>query len=179
MAIRLGTESRDKSLLVPTNYRCGVLHTNAQVPAQKGVLNIQNLYDDYCFLWCILGHIHSIALNNKPERLYNHRKYFNELDISGLNFPLKFSNTPKFETLNPSISVNVLVYENNEVFPLYASKHRDRKYHVNLLMISRIEGKFTTCSLGTCPLSYMEALNTMDTRTCVRTPSIASRRCVC
>ena len=32
----------DKSLPVPTNYRCGVLHTNAQVPIQKGVLNNQH-----------------------------------------------------------------------------------------------------------------------------------------
>ena len=50
-----------------------------------------------------------------------------ELSTTGLNFPLKFSDTPKFENLNSTISVNVLVYENKEVFPLYASKHRDRK----------------------------------------------------
>ena len=58
------------------------------------------------------------------------------------HFPLKFTDTPKFETINPTISVNVLVHENNEVFPLYASKHRDRKYHVNVLIISNNEGKF-------------------------------------
>ena len=61
---------------------------------------------------------------------------------AGLNFPLKFSDTSKFEILNPTIIVNVLVFENNEVFPLYASKHRDRIHHVNLLMISNSEGKF-------------------------------------
>ena len=49
---------------------------------------------------------------------------------------------PKFENLNPSISVNVLVFENNEVFPLYASKYRERKHLVNLLMISNNNGKF-------------------------------------
>ena len=64
------------------------------------------------------------------------------MNITGLNFPLKFSDIPKFEILNPTISVNVLVYKNNEVFSLYASKHRDRKHHVNLLMISNSEGKF-------------------------------------
>ena len=106
----------------------------------KGVLNIQNLKDDYCFLWCIVGHIYRV--DKHAYQLYNYRKYFNELDISGLNFPLKFTDTPKFENLNPTISINVLVYENNEVFPLYASKHRDRKHHVNLLMISNNAGKF-------------------------------------
>ena len=65
-----------------------------------------------------------------------------ELNIAGLNFPLKFSDTPKFETLNQTTTVNVLVFENKEVFPLYASKHRDRKHHLNLLMLSNGEGKF-------------------------------------
>ena len=106
----------------------------------KGVLNIQNLKDDYCFLWCILAHIHRV--DKHAFKLYNYKKYFNELHIAGLNSPLKFSDTPKFENLHPSISVNVLVFENNEVFPLYASKHRDRKHHINLLMISNNEGKF-------------------------------------
>ena len=65
-----------------------------------------------------------------------------ELNTTGLKIPLKFSDTAKFETLNTTISVNVLVCENNEVFPLHASKHRDRKYHGNLLVISSHEGKF-------------------------------------
>ena len=58
MAVRLRAESVDKSLPLPSNYLDGIIHTNTQVPVQKGVLNILNLKDDYCFLWCILGHIH-------------------------------------------------------------------------------------------------------------------------
>ena len=65
-----------------------------------------------------------------------------ELCTTSLQFPLKFSDTPKFENLNPSISVTVLVFKNNEVFPLYASNHCDRKHHFNLLVISNSEGKF-------------------------------------
>ena len=65
-----------------------------------------------------------------------------ELSTTSLQFPLKFSDTPKFENLNRSISVNVLVFQNIEVFPLYASKHRDRKHHINLLLISNNEVKF-------------------------------------
>ena len=60
-----------------------------------------------------------------------------ELNTTGLHFPLKYSDTAKFENINPSISVNVLVFENNEVYPLY-----DRKYHINLLMIFNSEGKW-------------------------------------
>ena len=69
---------------------------------------------------------HIYRVDKHTYEVSNYRKYFNELDISGLHFPLKYSDIAKFETLNPTISVNVLVFENNEVFPLYASKHRDR-----------------------------------------------------
>ena len=107
---------------------------------KKGVLNIQNLQDDFCFLWCVLAHIHRV--DQHAARTSKYEDFMHELNTTGLNFPRKYSDTPTFETLNPTISVNVLVFENNEVFPPYASKHRDRKHHVNLLMISNSEGKF-------------------------------------
>ena len=87
----------------------------------KGVLIIQNIKDDFYFLWCILAHIHRVDHNASGPSKYEH--FMHELNTTGLQFPIKFSDTPIFENLNPTISVNVLVYENNEVFPLYASKH--------------------------------------------------------
>ena len=106
----------------------------------KGVLNIQNLNDDFCFLWCVLAHIHRV--DQHAVKTSKYENFMHELNTTGLQFTLKYSDTSKFETLNPTISVNVLVFENNVVFPLYASKHRDRIHHVNLLMISNREGKF-------------------------------------
>ena len=135
VAFRLGAESSDKSVPVPTDCWSRSYIETSKFLHCKGVLNIQNLKDDYCFLWCILAHIHRV--DKHKFKLYYYKKYINELDIAGLNFPLKFSDTLKFENLNPSICVNVWFFENNEVFTLYASKHRDRKHHVNLLMISK------------------------------------------
>ena len=106
----------------------------------KWVLNIQNLKDEYCFLWCILAHIH--RADKHAVRTSKYEPLMHELNTTGLQFPLKFSDTPKFEILNPTNSVNILVYENNEVSPLYASKQRYRIHHVYLLMISNSEGKF-------------------------------------
>ena len=103
----------------------------------KDVLNIQNLRNDYCFLWSILSHIHRV--DKHAIRTSKYEPFMNELNTTGLQFPLKFSDRTKFENLNPTISVNVLVYENNEVFPLNAFKHRDRIHHINLLMISKNE----------------------------------------
>ena len=106
----------------------------------KGIVNIQNEHDDYCLLWSVLAHIHSVERNQ--NKLFHYRKYFNELNTTDLQFPLKHTDVPKLKKNNPSISVNVIVFENKEVFPVYASKHRDRPHHVSVLMISNHEGKF-------------------------------------
>ena len=119
-----------------TTIGAGSFIETPKLLCHKGVIDIQNEYDDYCLLWSILAHIHRVERN--PNRLYHYRKYFNELNIIDLQFLLKHTDVPKFEKINPSISVNVLVFQNKEVFPLYASKHRDRPHHV----ISNDEGKF-------------------------------------
>ena len=69
VAFRRGTESSDKSLPVPTDYRGGVLQTPKSLHS-KGVLNILNLKEDYCFLWCILAHIHRVKKH--ADELYNY-----------------------------------------------------------------------------------------------------------
>ena len=103
-----------------------------------------------------------------------------ELNTTGLKFPLKFSNTPKFEALNPTVIVNVLVFENNEVFPLYASKYRDRKHHVNLLMISNSEGKFHYLLVRDLyALVYGRTNHQHPMCPSLHTASIASRKRVC
>ena len=71
------------------------------------VLNIQNFKDDFCFLWCILVHIHGVDHNE--ARTSKYELLMHELNTTGLQFPLKLSNTPEFEMLNPTIGVNVLV----------------------------------------------------------------------
>ena len=138
MAFRLGAESSYKSLSVPPTIDAGSFIETPKSLYNKGVLNIQNLKDDFCFLWCVLAHIHRV--DQHAARTSKYENFIHKLNTTGLQFPLKFSDTPKFETLNPTISVNVHIFENNEVFPHYASKHRDRKHHVNLLMISNSEG---------------------------------------
>ena len=95
MAFRLATESCEKSVPVPTDYRGGVLHRNAPSLHSKWVLNIQNKGDDYCFIWCILAHIH--RADEHVVRTSKYALFMYELNKEGLQFPLKFSNTPKFE----------------------------------------------------------------------------------
>jgi len=49
---------------------------------------------------------------------------------------------PKFEEQNPSISVNVLCKGDDDgLVPLYVSKERDRRHHVNLFLIEGPDNK--------------------------------------
>jgi len=60
----------------------------------------------------------------------------NSLNLSGLTFPMPVQDIPKFDKQNPTISINVLCKgDDGGYIPLYISKERDRRHHVNLLLI--------------------------------------------
>ena len=57
------------------------------------------------------------------------------LNISGLSFPLATKDIPKFEKLNPNISINVLSLDDRDFCIEYCSPERHRPKHVNLLLL--------------------------------------------
>ena len=58
--------------------------------------------------------------------------------MTGIETPVALSSIPKFEDRNPTISINVLVYEKKDLIPLYTSKFcNQRPHHVNLLLLSK------------------------------------------
>ena len=56
--------------------------------------------------------------------------------MTGLKYPVHPSNMTKFERQN-GISVNVLGYENKELFPIYLTKLRKARHEVDLLYLTR------------------------------------------
>ena len=50
----------------------------------------------------ILRYLHLKDVLN-PERLTGLKQYENDLNFKGINFPLKFTDIPKFEKQNPNI----------------------------------------------------------------------------
>ncbi|CAG9769728.1 unnamed protein product [Ceutorhynchus assimilis] len=112
------------------------------IEAKKAVLNIQNS-DQKCFLWSVLAHLYPVVTTQNANRLSNYLPFENQLDFTGLEFPIKLKDVGKFEQLN-NISINVYgldeVYENGRniievVGPLYFTLSRKAR-HVNLLLIS-------------------------------------------
>lgn len=76
---------------------------------KKAVINIQNKDDNQCFKWSVLRHLH--PSKNHPERLSSLREYENNLDFTGIEFPVKIDDISTFEKRNQGISVNVYGYE--------------------------------------------------------------------
>ena len=66
----------------------------------NAILNIENI-DKYCYLWSIIANLHPCN-NNHPNRVSNHKQYFDELNIQGLDFANGFrcSDVQKFNELN-------------------------------------------------------------------------------
>ena len=112
------------------------ISTPPEIVHKNAVVNVHNPDDDKCFLWAVLAALHPVDGKSHPNRLYHYKPYENELNTTGLTYPLPLSQVPKFETLNPNISVSVLVYEERQLIPLYTSPHRQRKHTIHLLLIS-------------------------------------------
>jgi len=98
------------------------------------LINVQN-NDEKCFVWSVLSALYPGAHN--PQRLSNYKDYEHSLNVEGLTFRVQTKQIPVFEKLNPSISINVLAFEeSSKWFTVeYRSPERERERHVNLLLL--------------------------------------------
>ena len=104
------------------------------IASKKTVINVQN-QDNKCFIWSILAALHAPSRN--ATRINKYKSYENELHVTDLKFPLVIKDIKKFENLNQFISVNVLAFDGKTcIYPVYVTGDKNRKHHVNLLLIS-------------------------------------------
>ena len=102
----------------------------SKLKTKKAIINIKNS-DNKCFMWSILAALHPASRDS--ERLNHYQQFQDELDFTGIEFPVTVDKIGKFEKQN-NISANVLGFE-DVLFPLYITKeHFDT--HVNLLLYS-------------------------------------------
>ena len=97
--------------------------TPKELLSKQVVLNIQNLDDNYGILYAVLAHIHPLTREDHPSRPQKYIKFMSDLNYDELKFPLKITDVPKLEKMNPDISINELYYENRNKFILYNSPH--------------------------------------------------------
>ena len=95
-------------------------------------MNVQNK-DNECFKWAVLSALHPVDKNT--ERLVNYKQYEEELDFTGIPFPVRIDDIPKFEKLNDlAICVYVVSENGKQVNPLVYTQRRDMD-PINLLLI--------------------------------------------
>ena len=95
----------------------------------KSIVNIKN-EDQFCFLWCILAHLYPVEVNK--NRTSNYEMYIKELNIQGLEFPMKVKDIPKFENLN-NLNVNVFELTNGKLTPILINKN-NLQLQIDLLL---------------------------------------------
>ena len=101
--------------------------------SKKAIVNPHN-DDEECFKWSVIAAEN--AGMKDPQRVSNLRKFMDNYDWSGLEFPVSIKDIGKFETKN-NISVNVLAVEGKDIY-IYRKGQRVGR-EINLLMVPKME----------------------------------------
>ena len=105
-----------------------------EIKNKKASVNVQNSNQE-CFKYSILAALHYQEIKFNPERPSKYTKWLNELNFNGIDFPVKLKEIDKFEYQNPH-RINVLGYENKEIYPLRISNKSTNDLTINLLLIN-------------------------------------------
>ena len=101
---------------------------------KKAIINMKN-QDNKCFLWCVLRALNPVE-KNKDRIDKNLISKQDTLNMKGIKYPVSLRDIDKFETLNSSISITVLGYnENDKVYPLRVSKYTGCEHDIVLMLI--------------------------------------------
>ena len=93
---------------------------------------ITNNKDEECFKWAVIA-AENVAMKD-PQRLSNLRKFINNYDWSGLEFPVSIKDISMFEIKN-NILINVLVVEGKDIYIHRKTNYKSDR-EINLLLIS-------------------------------------------
>ena len=101
---------------------------------KKAIINMKNL-DEKCFMWCVLR-----ALNPKNRDAERIDKDLiskqNTINMKGIRYPVSFRDIDRFESLNPTISITVLGYnQDDRIYPLKVSKYTGCEHDIILMLI--------------------------------------------
>ena len=103
--------------------------------SKKGLINIKNK-DKECFRWCHVRHLN--PQEKDPQRIKKaDKKYVEELDYTGIEFPVNVKQYNKIGKQN-TIRINVVGYEEGQPFPIHISSERF-KDQMNLPLITKYD----------------------------------------
>ena len=77
------------------------------IASKEAVINPQNT-DEECFKWAVIASLHHQDIGKNPDRISPFRRYEDQYNWRGLQFPVAINKIDKFEKNNEDIAVNVL-----------------------------------------------------------------------
>jgi len=115
--------------------------TPAWLRGKRAIINVKCHTPD-CYRWAILSALYPASLNS--DRVNTYAAYRDDIDCSGLKFPVQPQQIPIFERDNPTIAVHCLAYDkaSKSFSILYLSPaihKRPRK--ITLLLLDSPNGK--------------------------------------
>ena len=92
------------------------------IEKKEAVINPKNENDEECFKWAVISTLHYADIKSYPDCISNLRKYVDNYDWPGLEFPLPVKGISKFEKKNDVI-VNILGVEEKKVYIVRGKKY--------------------------------------------------------
>ena len=105
---------------------------------KKAIINPQN-DDEKCFKWAVIA---PLEIGKDPQSVSNLRKFADNYDWSGLEFPVAINKISVFEKKN-DISVTVLAPKGSEIYIARKSEHKSSK-NIELLLVTNGECRHNT-----------------------------------
>ena len=107
------------------------------IKKKNAITNIKN-EDDKCSLWSVLRYLHPVQKNG--ERISDLKKYENDLNFKGIDFPVKVKDITKFENQNSDLpGINVFSLDDkNKICPLRHNQ-KDCQNSIDLFLHSEDE----------------------------------------
>jgi hypothetical protein len=97
----------------------------------KSVINVKNK-DEKGFLWSVLASLY--PQRGSAHKQSKYKRFINSVDMSGISYYVHPTDMTKFEKQS-NISVTVIGYQDKQLFPIYLTKSKEARHHVNLLYL--------------------------------------------
>jgi hypothetical protein len=115
------------------------IETPDYIKRKRAVINVQNS-DQECFRWAVLSALYPITTFQHSYRVSKYESHKNDAEFSSLKYPVTLPQIREFERRNSGFTVNVYVHcENNDIIPVYLTKHQTRPKHIDLLLLKNNE----------------------------------------
>ena len=119
-------------------HRLNLTRGSSYVPlpdwlTRKGaIINPKNLNME-CFKWAVIAAMKWEDIGDHPNRISKLRRYEDEFDWSGMEFPASFRDIKRFESRN-EITINILAFEHKKIYICRKGEEYDRV--ANLMIIT-------------------------------------------